>query len=54
MTVSVIPLADQEAVVETVRGINAPVLSAIEKLNAAAAALKELENSLIAEAIGDL
>lgn len=54
MTVSVIPLADQEAVVETVRGITEPVSSAIEKLNAAAAALKELENSLIAEAIGDL
>lgn len=54
MTISVIPLADQEAVVETVRGITEPVSSAIEKLNAAAAALKELENSLIAETIGDL
>lgn len=53
MPITVIPLADQQAVVDAVHGINAPIVSAIEKLNRAAAALKELENSLISDALGE-
>lgn len=54
MPVIIIPLAEQRAVVDAVKSLNAPITSAVEKLSRASCALKELENSLIADALGEM
>ena len=47
LPIRLVPLDEQKAVVENIHKTNAPITAAIDKLNKAVSALRELENSLI-------